>query len=60
MTVNDQGGGVIQWDTKDISPTLRSQMKHHEPIVVLEQYDDSNAEKILRCEDKRHRDKPNS
>lgn len=52
MTVNDQGGGVIQWDTKGISPTLRSQMKHHEPIVVLENTDDSNAEKILRCENK--------
>lgn len=42
MTVNDQGGGVIQWDTKDISPTLRSQMKHHEPIVVLEIHEDEN------------------
>ena len=41
MTVNDQGGGVIQWDTKDISPTLRSQMKHHEPIAVLEIHEDT-------------------
>lgn len=48
MTVNDQGGGVIQWDAKGISPTLRSQMKHHEPIVVLQDDDeDSDRETVL-------------
>ena len=44
MTVNDQGGGVIQWDTNGISPTLRSQMKHHEPIVVLQEDDEDDED----------------
>lgn len=52
MIVNDQGGGVMHWNKQGVSPTLRSQMKHHEPILVLEIHDDSDAKKILRCEDK--------
>lgn len=41
-------GGIIQWDTKDISPTLRSQMNHHEPIVVLQDDDeDGDREEVL-------------
>lgn len=36
MTLNDQGGGVIEWNYEELSPALREQMKHHEPIVVIE------------------------
>ena len=54
------GGGMYCSDSNDVFPTLRTQMKHHEPILVLENTDDSNAEKILRCEDKRYRNKPNT
>lgn len=31
--LNDQGGGVIMAENGEKSPCLRSQMKHHEPIV---------------------------
>lgn len=31
--LNDQGGGVILPEDGQVSPTLREQMKHHEPIV---------------------------
>ena len=36
MVLNDQGGGYIKWNYEELSPTLRSQMNHHEPIVVIE------------------------
>lgn len=50
MTVNDQGGGVIAWNYEEIAPTLRQQMKHHEPIVVLQnetETDNSDGETVL-------------
>ena len=33
IILNDQGGSVMQVMNDDVSPTLREQMKHHEPIV---------------------------
>ena len=30
------GGGMYCSDSNDVFPTLRTQMKHHEPILVLE------------------------
>ena len=49
MVLNDQGGGVIQWNRDEISPALREQMKHHEPIVVIryEQTDNPDRKKVL-------------
>ena len=41
MVLNDQGGGVIQWNYDEISPALREQMKHHEPTVVI-RYEETN------------------
>lgn len=35
IVVEDQGGGVIQWNTKEQTGTLRSQTHGHEPLVVL-------------------------
>ena len=37
LLLNDMGGGggVICVDTGDTAPTLRSQSKHHEPVVLL-------------------------
>lgn len=46
MVLNDQGGGVMQWHNEEISPTLRQQMKHHEPIVVISD-DDTDRKEIL-------------
>ena len=45
MIVNDQGGAWIQCDESDISPTLRSQMKHHEPLVVLKENEDEDTDR---------------
>ena len=36
IVLEDQGGGVIRWNFKEISPTIRSQMNGHPPVVVLE------------------------
>lgn len=50
MTVNDQGGGVIAWNYEEVAPTLRSQTKHHEPIVVLRnetETDNTDRETVL-------------
>lgn len=33
LVLNDQGGGVMSI-SYDITATLRSEMKHHEPIVL--------------------------
>lgn len=30
------GEDVIEWNYEELSPALREQMKHHEPIVVIE------------------------
>ena len=45
MIVNDQVGAWIQCDESDISPTLRSQMKHHEPLVVLKENEDEDTDR---------------
>lgn len=37
IVLNDQGGGVIYCEREEISPTLRTHTKHHEPIVVLQE-----------------------
>lgn len=42
MVVNDQGGEVIICYTEDVAPTLRSQTKHHEPLVVIDDGSDGN------------------
>ena len=34
LCLNDQGGGVMHI-MYDVAPTLRQQMKHHEPIVLV-------------------------
>ena len=44
LTLNDQGGGVMQWNYDEIVSTLRREMKHHEPIVVIEAEDEDNAD----------------
>ncbi len=38
------GGGMYSSDSNDVFPTLRTQMKHHEPILVLEN-DDENTDR---------------
>ena len=50
MVLNDQGGGVIQWNYDEISPALREQMKHHEPTIVIRYEGTANPdrEKVLR------------
>lgn len=40
LTLNDQGGGVMSWNYDETVGTLRREMKHHEPIVVIEVEDD--------------------
>ena len=35
LLLNDQGGGVLDIEEGDASPTLRAHTKHHEPIVLL-------------------------
>ena len=48
LVVNDQGGGVIHWTDEETAPTLRSQTKHHEPVVVIEyETEDVDREEIL-------------
>jgi len=37
IILNDQGGAVINWEYSDTCPTLRSQTKGHEPIIMEEQ-----------------------
>lgn len=34
--IDDQGGGSITVEKHDVSCAIRSQMKHHEPLVVIE------------------------
>ena len=45
MVVTDQGGAWIKCDESDISPTLRSQMKHHEPLIVLKENDNEDGDR---------------
>ena len=36
ITLNDQGGGVMEWNYKELAATLRAQMgSSHPPIVVI-------------------------
>lgn len=42
------GGGMYLSETNDVFPTIRTQMKHHEPIVVLEDdNEDADQETVL-------------
>ena len=42
------GGGVYLSETNDVFQTIRTQMKHHEPIVVLEDNnEDADRETVL-------------
>ena len=43
LVLNDQGGEVMQI-TYDVTSTLRSQTKHHEPIVVVKDESDNSRE----------------
>lgn len=48
IVLEDQGGGCIKWNYKEISPTLRSQMNGHQPIVVLKnETDNIDGEEVL-------------
>lgn len=50
ITLNDQGGGVMDWNYKELAATLRASMSQHQPIVILEKHeretDNGNREKI--------------
>lgn len=48
ITLNDQGGAVMSWNYDELSPSLRNQMKHHEPIVVVEEDEDTDREEVFR------------
>lgn len=43
ITLNDQGGAIMSWNYDELSPSLRNQMKHHEPIVVVEEDEGTNC-----------------
>lgn len=36
ITLDDQGGGSINWNYSELSPSLRAQTHGHPPTVVLE------------------------
>lgn len=36
LVLDDQDGAVINWNKKEISPTIRAQDHGHPPIVVIE------------------------
>ena len=47
LVLNDQGGAVMNI-AYDVTATLRADMKHHEPIVVLQDDDeDGDREEVL-------------
>lgn len=46
LVVNDQGGGVMEWNEEEISPTLRREMKHHEPIIVAKCIGNGQADQL--------------
>lgn len=48
ITLNDQGGAVMSWNYDELSPSLRNQMKHHEPIVVVEEDDNISDSRSVR------------
>lgn len=35
LVLNDQGGGAVMNISYDVTATLRADMKHHEPIVLI-------------------------
>lgn len=37
LVLDDQGGGIIQWNFKEKTGCLRANTKHHEPVVVIEE-----------------------
>lgn len=48
LVLDDQGGAVINWNKKEISPTIRAQDHGHPPIVVIEdEANNSDREEIL-------------
>ena len=42
LVLNDQGGAVMSWDYGCVVSTLRREMKHHEPIVLIEEDDEES------------------
>ena len=47
ITLNDQGGGVMEWNYKELAATLRASMSSsHPPLIVIED-EDTDREKIL-------------
>lgn len=46
ITLNDQGGGAMEWNYKELAATLRESSRHHEPIIVIED-EDTDREKIF-------------
>lgn len=42
LVLEDQGGAVINWNHRQLSPTLRAQEHGHPPVVVLDNGDIGN------------------
>jgi hypothetical protein len=40
ITLNDQGGAVMNWNYDELAATLRAEMSSHPPIVVLGKCDE--------------------
>lgn len=38
----------MSWNYDELSPSLRNQMKHHEPIVVVKEDEDTDREEVFR------------
>lgn len=36
ITFEDQGGAIMRWNYKELSPTLRASLNGHPPIVVID------------------------
>lgn len=45
ITLNDQGGGVMYWNSKELAATLRAQMAFHPPVIVIKDDEDENADR---------------
>ena len=43
ITLNDQGGAVMNWNYNELAATLRAEMSSHPPIVVLENEEDDGT-----------------
>ena len=35
ITLNDQGGAVMNWNYNELAATLRAEMSSHPPVVVV-------------------------